>query len=202
MRRVVGEGLVEDLDDLGSSSCAVRADDELVVVGAEALGDQPRVVQLVEKPASSKPIVKVLTGSLGLAAGERGERARVDPPGEQHADRDVGDEVRAHGVVRARSRSSASSSARAPERTSAGRGPARPRVLVDPCARPDERAGAGGELARLAEDRHRGRHEVEGEVGLERLEVELARESGLPDQRLQLRGERERAAGLACSTAA
>ena len=47
-RRVVGEGLVEDLDDPRQQLVGVGPDDELVVVGAEALGDQPRAVQLGE----------------------------------------------------------------------------------------------------------------------------------------------------------
>ena len=50
---------------------------------------------------SSKPIENVLTALAALARGERRERRRVDPAREQHADRHVGDEVRAHRVAQA-----------------------------------------------------------------------------------------------------
>ena len=52
--------------------------------------------------ASSKPIENVRTGSELSSRRERGERARVDAAREQHADRHVGDEVRAHRVAQPR----------------------------------------------------------------------------------------------------
>ena len=52
----------------------------------------------------------------------------------------------------------------------------------------------GGQLAHVAVDRHRGWDAVEREVRLERLEVDLAGESRLAHERLELRRERQDAA--------
>ena len=76
----------------------VGPDDELVVLGAELLGDDARVVELVEaRPREAD--------GEGLGAGapssaiSADDDARVDAAGEEGADRDVGDEVRLDGVV-------------------------------------------------------------------------------------------------------
>src|SRR4051794_28402600 len=68
----------------------------------------------------------------------------------------------------------------------------RPRVALDGRAAVLERQEMPGrELARLLEDRERRRDRVEGQERLERLGVDLAREAGLLQERLQLRAERQ-----------
>ena len=121
---------------------------------------------------------------------ERRERAGVDAAREQHADRDVGDEVRAHRVAQPRT-------ALLDELGLVGVVPRRQRpgpgvpLELDAPVLPGEHV-TRRELADLAEDRERRRDRVEGEERLERVEVELARR-----QRVELGGERELAADVA-----
>ena len=74
---------------------------------------------------------------------------------------------------------------------------ARPCVALDPrlAAVPDQDV-AGGQLADLREDGQRSRNRVEGQERLERVEIDLAPKAGLGHERLQLRGEGERPAGV------
>ena len=66
-----------------------------------ALGDEPRVGELVERAlleADRERVQRIVR----LLGGERGEQRGVDAAGEQDADRDVADEMRAHRVAQPR----------------------------------------------------------------------------------------------------
>ena len=136
---------------------------------------------------SSKPIENVRSGSLGLVGRERGEHARVDAAGEQHADRHVADEVRAHRVAQPRAELlDELGLVLAPtSRCRRGAGP-REALELDACRLATRARGPGGSLRVLPEDRLRRRHRVEREERLERVEVDLAAR-----QRAQLGRERE-----------
>ena len=158
---------------------------------AVALGHEPRVGQLVEAPLleADRKRAQRLRRLLG---GERGQHGRVDPAREQHADRHVGDEVGAHGVAHAGAQ--LLDELRLVLVAHLGRrNRGRPRVPDEgaPSVLPGEDV-PGLELPHVAEDRQRRRDGVEGEEGLERVEVDLSAR-----QRAQLGGERELVAGLA-----
>ncbi len=97
-RRGVAEGLVEGLDQPRQQLDRVRADDQLVMIGAVALGDEAGAGELVEA-LLLEPDREGAQGFLGVGAGEGCEAAGVDAAGEEDADRDVGDEVGADAVV-------------------------------------------------------------------------------------------------------
>ena len=161
-----------------------------MVVGSVALGDQTGAVELVEAGLLEADR-EGLQGALRVGRGERRDPARVDPAGEQHADRDVGDQVGADRVGEdlAQLGGEQVGGALALLDSPAAAGPsvaAHGQLAVLPAQQM-----ARAQLARLAEDRQRRRDRVEGEVGGERLGVDLPREAGLLEHRLQLRGERQ-----------
>ena len=87
----VRERLVEGLGQRGQELDGVRAEHELVVVGAVPLGDEAREAALVEGA-----LVEADREGADVRDGlrrERGERARVDPAREQDADGHVRDQV-------------------------------------------------------------------------------------------------------------
>ena len=96
-RADVGERLVEEPGQLLGQLPGVGAHDQLVVVGAELLGDDASVVELVEVG-----LFEADAERLGARA-ELGHRAddggRVDAAREEGTDGDVGDEVRLHGAA-------------------------------------------------------------------------------------------------------
>ena len=169
----VRERLVERLGERGQEQRRVGLEHELVVVRAVALGDEPRVGELVERALLEAD--RERAERLGaLLRGQRGQRRRVDPAREQHADRDVRDEVGADGVAQPRTQLlDQLCLVVVPQRL--GRCRRGPCVALEPdlALLPDEQV-AGRELARVAEDRQRRRDRVEGEEGLQRLEVDLA----------------------------
>src|SRR5262245_57648564 len=164
------------------------------MVGAVALGDEPRQLELVEgllleaDREGADPIA-------ALGSGERRQSRRVDPAGEPHADRDIGDqacpdrvpqpaaELRRERLLRLR-----------PHLFRGDGGRAGVAAQLHLAVLGDERV-AGGQLARLIEDRQRGGYRVEGEEGLKRGGVDLPGEAGLADQRLELGGKGELATG-------
>ena len=119
-----------------------------------------------------------------MLGGQRGQRRGVDAAGQQHADRDVGDEVRAHRVAQALAQLVGE---RLPRLVAVLQRRPLVGVALDPRhARLPHQHVAGRQLADLAIDRPRPVDRVEGEEGLERVEVDLAR-----GQRLELRREHE-----------
>ena len=163
-----------------------------MVVGAVALGDQAGPVELVEA-ALLEADREGAQRLARLGRGQGGDAAGVDPAGEQHPDRHVGDQVGADRVARGRSRSSAASSSCRPRATLVGRRPAAAARSGGPATSPPLPAEQmpRGQLAGLGEDRQRRRDRVEGEVGGDRLGVDRTREARLLEHRLQLRGEGE-----------
>ena len=161
-----------------------------MVVGPVQVGHLARQLQLVEG-ALLEPDRERAHAVRALARRERGERRGVDAARQHHADRDVRDEVRAHGVAQALAQLERQLLL-ALGALVAGRDRARARVAAQPRLAPlDDQQVAGRQLARLAEDRQRRGDRVEGEVGLERVDVDVARHLGLAQQRLQLGGERQ-----------
>ena len=78
----------------------VGLDDELVVVGREALGDEPGARQLVELAAGEADREGPDRGR-GLLGHRRDDRRGVDAAGEEGADRHFGDEAATNrGVLR------------------------------------------------------------------------------------------------------
>ena len=178
----------------GRSSTASGRSDQLVVVGAVQLGHLAGQLQLVER-ALLEPDREGAHAVGALARGERGERRRVDPAGQHHADRHVRDQMRADGVAQALAQLGRQL------RLALGALPARrhrPRAGV--AAQPrlavlHDQDVTGRELSRFLEDRQRRRDRVEREERLERVQVDFTRHLGLAQQRLQLGRERQRAAG-------
>ena len=96
-RRRIGEWLVEVRHQIVENRDGVRLDDELVVVGAEMLRDQARVLQLVERR-----LVEADREGLHARAGglrhQADHHARVDAAGEKRAERHVADQMRGDGA--------------------------------------------------------------------------------------------------------
>ena len=90
-RRVAGRLVVGRRDALELQR-RLRAEPQLVVVGAVALGHGPGAGQLVERGD-----VEADAERLHRRPGQGGDQARVDPARKQHADGRVGLQVRAHG---------------------------------------------------------------------------------------------------------
>ena len=151
--------------------------------------DRPRAVELVERRLleADRERAHRLRRLLG---GERRERARVDAAGEQHADRHVRDQVRAHRVAQARA---ALLDELRLVLVVARRQRARAREAGERRAAvvPGQRV-AREQLADVPEDRERRGHDVEGEERLERVEVDVA-----VRQRVELGRERELAVDVA-----
>ena len=166
------------------------------MVGPEPLGDEPRESSLVEV-ALVEPDRERAHLARGLR-GERGQRARVDPAGEEDADGHVGDEMSPNRVAQPLAQL-LGELVLAFGSDLALRHGAWSRVALDRDVRalpglPDEHA-PGRQLAYVAEDRQRRRHEAEREERLERVLVDLAGEVRLAHQRLQLGREGERVSG-------
>ena len=93
----VGEGLVEMPDEVGEVDGVVEEGElELVVVGAEVVGDGAGVVRARCLASSRKPTLKVLTGSVMELGHERDDEAGVEAAGEHCAERDVAHESQSH----------------------------------------------------------------------------------------------------------
>ncbi len=161
------------------------------MVGAVAAGDQARAVELVEARLLEADR-EGLHPRPFLARGERRQPGRVDAAGEQHPDRDVGDQVGADRVAQRLAQLPREAVDRAAPGFGGGdRARARVALPAHLSAAPGEQR-ARGQLARLGEDRQRRRDRVEGEIGGDGPGVDLAREAGLLQHRLQLGGEGER----------
>ena len=164
------------------------------MVGAVAVGDQAGPGELVE--ARLLEADREGLHSLPLLAGrQRRQAGGVDTPGEQHADRHVGDQVGAHRVAQRLAQLIGQSGLR-PLPDPLGRHRPRPRValLAQRTVPPAERAPRW-QLARLGEDRQRRRDRVEGEEGSSATGIDGARETGQLEHRLELRGKRDGAVG-------
>ncbi len=108
-RRAISETYqvgIADESANGSSKCAyqtiedahrVRLDDELVVFGAEMIGDASRVLELVERRfvEADRKRLHACGGRFGHQADDE---ARIDAARQERAERHVADEVRANGV--------------------------------------------------------------------------------------------------------
>ena len=96
--RGVGEWLVEHLHQPRQKLRRVGTHDELVVIRPVPLRHDPGGLELVERlllePDRERP-----DGLGALTRRERGQRGRVDPARQQHADGDVRDQVSAHRVA-------------------------------------------------------------------------------------------------------
>ena len=123
------------------------------------------------------------TGSARLLGGERRQRARVDAAREQHADRDVRDEMRPHRV--AQPRPALLDQLRLVVGSHGQRARPCEALECNRAVRPGEEVPRR-QLPDLAEDRERRRHGVRGQERLEGVEVELAL-----GERVELGGERE-----------
>src|SRR5881394_2308895 len=139
------------------------------MIGAVHARHGTRIVELVERPLLEADRERP-ERLRALLRRKRCERGGIDPARQEHTHRNVADEMRADRV--------AQPAAQLSERYWSG-----PRVALHLHAPglPDEQV-AGRQLAALVEDRERCRDRVEGEEGLETVEVELAAR-----QRSQLR---------------
>ena len=100
-RRRVGERLVERLGERPQQQLGLGPHEQLVVVRPVALGDEPRVVALVEaalREADRERVHRLRR----LLRRERRERGRVDAAREEDADRHVREEMRPHRVAQPR----------------------------------------------------------------------------------------------------
>jgi hypothetical protein len=161
------------------------------MVGAVSLRDEPRPVELVEG-ALFEPDREGADLVAAFGGGEGGERAGVDPAREEHPNRNVGDQMRADGVAEpAAELLGERLLIFGPELIGWGR--RRSRVSADRHLSPlGDQEVPGRQLPRLLEDRQGCRDRIEGEERLERVGIDLAGETGLAEQRLQLRCKRER----------
>ena len=99
-RRGVCKRLVERLGEGREEKRRVGPEHEFAVLRGIPLGDQARVGELVEG-ALFEPDRKGAQGIRALFGRECGKGRRVDSAREEHADRDVGDEVRPDRVAQA-----------------------------------------------------------------------------------------------------
>ena len=189
----VGERLVEGLDQARQELRGVRAQHQLVVVGVEPLRHHPRPVELVERallePDRERPHPLV----AGLRR-QRGQRRGVDAAGEEHPHRHVGEQVGADGVEQPLAQLGGQLARGLPADVGRGGG-SRPGIALDPgvgAGLPGQQV-AGGQLASGAEDRQRGGDRVERQEGVERVQVDLPGKARVAQQRLELRGEGQRA---------
>ena len=188
--RRVGERLVERLHQLRQELDRVGPQHQLVVVRAVPLCDLPRVAELIEGALLEAD--REGADPLGaLLGGQRRQRRGVDASGEQDPDRHVRDQMGAHGVAEPLAQLDREVPAALGAHLALGdRGRARVARDLGLAPLPGQKV-AGGQLARLLEDRQRSRDRVEGQERLQGIRVEVARESRLPQQRLQLRAEGE-----------
>ena len=95
----IGEGLVEEIARAWARDrwrpVARRARGARSRSGARRAGHSGSSLKLW----LSNPIEKVLMGSEDTVAHDRDDRARIEPAAQEHAERDVGDESVAHGLL-------------------------------------------------------------------------------------------------------
>jgi hypothetical protein len=161
-----------------------RADDLLVMLGAERGGHCPRVRRLVERGILEADGER-LDPSRRVAARDGGHGRRIDAAREEHAERDVGEEMLAHRKVQRRR-----------ELRHRGDFLGRPAAVPDVPPRLELRLARrvhepvpGRQLAHGAQDRLRRRHPLVGEIRGQRVGIELARDRRVDEHRLQLGGE-------------
>ena len=100
-RRRIRERLVERVGERGQQQRGVRSQRQVAVDGAVPPCDRLRAGELVERRLLEADRERAHRFRR-LLSRERGERAGVDAAREEHSDRHVGDQVRAHGVAQAR----------------------------------------------------------------------------------------------------
>ena len=186
--RGVGEGLVEEMHELGHEIDGVRSHDELVVLGLEVARDEPGIGQLVEALAL-EPDRKGLDGIGGHLAHDRDDRARVEPAAQEHAEGDVGDEAVAHGLLQELGQ--ALDVVRDGLGAPAGRlrrGLRAPIRFDGDVSAPGDQAVAGLELLHRGEDRPRPRDVVVREVVVQGLAIDLPRDA-IGEERFELGAE-------------
>ncbi len=178
----------------GKRSNGVGAKDDLVVVGAVALGDEARAVELVEARLLEANGEGLHPRPL-LARGQRRQPGRVDPAGEQHADRHVGDQVGTDRVAQRLAQLLGQLVGWASP-GALGLDGARPGITaLGQLALAPNQQPTRLQLARLGEDSQRCRDRVEREVGGDGARLDLARKARLLEHRLQLGGKGERPVG-------
>ena len=193
--REVGDRLVHVPGQLGQiDRRLVEADLDLVVVGADPAGDTARVGELVDRPLPAEAD-REGRDRAGRVAGHHGDdQARVETAAQHRAEGDVGHEAEADGLVQL-----------VEERLGhlpgvAGhgirrRGGVRP-VALDPVAVGiHDQAMARLELAHLAQRGRRRGEESEGEIGVDRLVVQLVPDQPGGEEALELGGEDEEVPG-------
>ena len=162
------------------------------MVRAIALGNQSSICAFVEA-AFWKADGEGVHRFGRLLRRERREHRRVDTARQEHADRHVREKVRPHGVAQPRAQLFDELGFVVASQLIDRHRP-RTRVALDAertALLPDQHV-PGRELARVAEDRERGRNRIEGEKCLERVEVDLALR-----QRAELGCELERVPAVA-----
>ncbi len=195
-RRAIGQRLVQRREHVWRTlgDVALRQRD-LVMVGAQALGDDACALGLVDRAGviADGEGLQSLRGRFG---GNRGDERRVDASAEKDADGHVGDHARAHrlreqllGLRRDRLKGLAAS-----HRLLRRLPPAA--LLADTFASPPAQQAPGSELAHAADDRARTRHVGEHEEGVDRVGIELAQLRLDREQRGQFRGEQQLAVVL------
>jgi hypothetical protein len=186
----VGQGLVEALDDaLDVLGELAGAEDDLLVIGPQRLGDRRRLGRLAQV---ARLVSDRERPNRPDSAREGGDERGVRASAQQHAQRHVGDQPRTHRAleqverlgneIRSRHRADgAVGHRRLPVDTLFGL----PRVDVDLEHAP------GAELANAVDQRRRARDVAEREVGVERVEIEPQRAPDGREQRGELGGEPE-----------
>jgi hypothetical protein len=170
----------------------VGAHDELVVLRVEVLRDGPRMFQLVELRLVEADRER-LDGPAGGLRHQPDDEARVDPAGEERAQRHVADHVRPYGVGQHGTQRARGVGLAAAKRLGGADLP----VLDDVGAAvfpPQEVARR--QLAHAFEERSIARRVQKREVVVERLQVELPIDRSGGEERLDLGPEVEPAAPL------
>ena len=176
-RRRVGERLVEVRDQPVEDADAVRLDDELVVVGAEVLGDAARVLELVELPARRSRSRTSSRARRQLAAIRPTTRLESTPP-----ERNAPSGTSLTRCERTASRQHVAQLLRPrpppmPVNVSVA-GICQYRSIVQRGRRCHVSRWPGGSLRTLLEDRAVARRVEERQVVIERVGVEIARQIG------------------------
>lgn len=166
----------------------VRLDHELVVVGREALGDDPRKADLVEVGVGvGKANGESLHGFAALIGHCRHDRARVDAAGEKRTQWNLANQTDAGGLPK--------QLAQASLKLVIGRVRLRHTVFELPIApgihalRSHQERGCRGQLLHAGKCTVRVRDVLVGEVVGDRLQVRLALDLRVLEQRHHLGGE-------------